>query len=56
MELGAWVGEAKGSLELAEEEWFPKSANKSKEVEDFGVEVFDPLLALGSTPPTEPDD
>lgn len=59
-DVGAWelVGEAKGSLELTEETgWFPKSANKSNEVEDFGVEFFDPVLvALFKLPLTDPDD
>lgn len=60
IDVGAWelVGEAKGSLELTlGPGWLPNSANKSNEVEDFGVDVFDPVLVLLFSPPlTDPDD
>lgn len=59
IELGAWVlvGEANGSFELTEDaDWFPRSASKSNDADDFGVEFFDPLLVLVSGPPTDPVD
>lgn len=59
-DVGAWelVGDAKGSFELTLDlGWLLKSANKSNEAEDFGVEFFDPVMvAFVSAPLTDPDD